>query len=213
MTSHGITAPTLILQVDTSCTFTYTLKVLVYLRHPLYSIVTTIPETHIKDMLQQDEHLVARQVYQSMPKAATAMPIMSHKLHNEYPVVAFLDIKSAYDSVDRSIIWRALANKVQPVLLNLLKNMFDEVLVTVIIHNYESRTIRPRRGVLQGSILSAILYAVFIDDLPRRIQHAPTLTNALAVSTVSTMHMSEAALQDHDRISLRRTYIRATIHC
>ncbi|KAG1435866.1 hypothetical protein G6F56_013799 [Rhizopus delemar] len=28
--------------------------------------------------------------------------------HGETPVLAFLDIKSAYDTVDRSIIWRAL---------------------------------------------------------------------------------------------------------
>lgn len=143
-----------------------------------------------------------------------------HKMHEEYPVVAFLDIKAAYDSVDRSVIWGALANHLEPALLDLLKNMFDEVLVTVIMQNYESRTIRPRRGMLQGSILNPILYAVSIDDLPRRIrngfQQAPTLTNTLTVSTPSTSTVSEAALQDQDRVSLRnrsrRTYLRATIH-
>ncbi|CDH61347.1 hypothetical protein RO3G_14949 [Lichtheimia corymbifera JMRC:FSU:9682] len=32
------------------------------------------------------------------------------EIHNQDPVVAFLDIKSAYDSVDRSVIWGALSD-------------------------------------------------------------------------------------------------------
>jgi hypothetical protein len=34
--------------------------------------------------------------------------------HHHYPVVAFLDIKAAYDTVDRRVIWDALANSSLP---------------------------------------------------------------------------------------------------
>ncbi|KAG0805868.1 hypothetical protein G6F19_014020 [Rhizopus arrhizus] len=48
--------------------------------------------------------------------------------HNHYPVVAFLDIKSAYDTVDRRIIWQSMLASSAPLsLVSLLANMFDDV--------------------------------------------------------------------------------------
>ncbi|CDH60653.1 hypothetical protein RO3G_13746 [Lichtheimia corymbifera JMRC:FSU:9682] len=141
------------------------------------------------------------------------------EIHNQDPVVAFLDIKSAYDSVDRSVIWGALSDHLQPALLELLKNMFDEVSITVIMNNYESRTIHPRRGVLQGSILSPILYAVFIDSLPRQLRVGLARSGyqaspPLSVSTVPTNGVSESQLQDFDRYPVphaaRNSYIDIT---
>ncbi|KAJ8654300.1 hypothetical protein O0I10_009995 [Lichtheimia ornata] len=85
--------------------------------------------------------------------------------------------------------------------------------------DYESRTIRPRRGVLQGSILSPILYAVFIDSLPRQLRLGLESSEyqaspSLLVSTVATNDVSEFQLQDFDHHTLRdparRTYQRIT---
>ncbi|KAG0803592.1 hypothetical protein G6F20_013393 [Rhizopus arrhizus] len=51
--------------------------------------------------------------------------------HNHYPVVAFLDIKSAYDTVDRRIIWQSMLASSAPLsLVSLLANMFDDVSVS-----------------------------------------------------------------------------------
>ncbi|KAG1130130.1 hypothetical protein G6F38_013476 [Rhizopus arrhizus] len=50
--------------------------------------------------------------------------------HNHYPVVAFLDIKAAYDTVDRRIIWQSmLASSAPFCLVSLLANLFDDVSV------------------------------------------------------------------------------------
>lgn len=44
------------------------------------------------------------------------------------PVLAFLDIiKSAYDTVDRAVIWRALETYVSDAMLGLLQHLFDAV--------------------------------------------------------------------------------------
>ena len=60
--------------------------------------------------------------------------------------------------------------------------MFDEVCIAVILKNHQSRFIHPCHGVLQGSILSPLLYAVFIDSLPKRLRAAtPVLTRPILV--------------------------------
>jgi hypothetical protein len=88
----------------------------------------------------------------------------------EAPVLAFLDIKSAYDTVDRAIIWRALETHVSTPLLALLQALFDRVHIEVIIQGYSSTSFMPYTGVLQGSILSPFLYSVYINSLPTALR-------------------------------------------
>jgi hypothetical protein len=93
--------------------------------------------------------------------------------HHHYPVVAFLDIKSAYDTVDRTVIWDALAHSSLPrPILSLLINMFDDVLVSVLIANHNSVPFSPTTGVLQGSVLSPHLYSLYINSLPAVLRAA-----------------------------------------
>ncbi|GAN11500.1 hypothetical protein MAM1_0636d11063 [Mucor ambiguus] len=69
--------------------------------------------------------------------------------HRRRPVVAFLDIKSAYDTVDRRVIWSVLARSSLPrAVLGLLINMFDDVSVSVLIANHNSAAFSPVTGVL-----------------------------------------------------------------
>ncbi|KAG1134192.1 hypothetical protein G6F37_014086 [Rhizopus arrhizus] len=82
--------------------------------------------------------------------------------HNHYPVVAFLDIKSAYDTVDRHIIWQSMLASSAPLsLVSLLANMFDDVSVSVLLQNNVSDPFVPSTGVLQGSVLSPHLYSIY----------------------------------------------------
>ncbi|KAG1435562.1 hypothetical protein G6F56_013925 [Rhizopus delemar] len=71
--------------------------------------------------------------------------------HHHYPVVAFLDIKAAYDTVDRRIIWQSmLASSAPKALVSLLANLFDDVMVSVLLNNVASDPFSPSTGVLQG---------------------------------------------------------------
>ena len=93
--------------------------------------------------------------------------------HHHYPVVAFLDIKSAYDTVDRRVIWDALSHSSLPrPVLHLLINMFDNVLVSVLLANHQSAPFSPATGVLQGSVLSPHLYSLYINSLPAVLRAA-----------------------------------------
>lgn len=88
--------------------------------------------------------------------------------HHHYPSVAFLDIKSAYDTVDRRIVWRTLFNTstFSRPLLWLLMNLFDEVSISVLLSNQSSSSFAPATGLLQGSVLSPHLYSLYINSLP-----------------------------------------------
>ncbi|KAG0895270.1 hypothetical protein G6F33_013670 [Rhizopus arrhizus] len=79
--------------------------------------------------------------------------------HGEPPVLAFLDIKSAYDTVDRAIIWRALETYISPALLGLLQCLFDKVSIEVLVSGFTSPAFWPRTGVLQASQLCFVLFA------------------------------------------------------
>ncbi|KAG1510717.1 hypothetical protein G6F53_006471 [Rhizopus delemar] len=86
------------------------------------------------------------------------------------PALAFLDIKSAYDTVNRNFVWETLSHYVSPPLLGLLRNIFDDIQVEVLLSNATSRRISPKTGVLQGSILSPYLYSVYINKLPAQLR-------------------------------------------
>jgi hypothetical protein len=85
------------------------------------------------------------------------------------PMVAYLDIKAAYDTVHLDILWQRMRERgVQGNLLKTLQALFSNVTSRVVVQGWTSRTLTHRMGILQGSILSPILYAAFIDKLPGR---------------------------------------------
>ncbi|KAG1285509.1 hypothetical protein G6F66_010395 [Rhizopus arrhizus] len=89
------------------------------------------------------------------------------------PVLAFLDIKSAYDTVDRRQVWHMLEKTAPAALISLLRNVFDEVQIEVLLNNATSTRFSPVTGVLQGSILSPFLYSTYINELPRLLRLQP----------------------------------------
>ncbi|EIE88737.1 hypothetical protein RO3G_13448 [Rhizopus delemar RA 99-880] len=107
----------------------------------------------------------------------------SHRL----PVVAFLDIKSAYDTVDRRVIWDALSRSGagSSPCLPLLVHLFDDVSVSVLVSNHSSAPFSPVTGVLQGSVLSPHLYSVYINSLPSLLRQVAAPATHLVPSSGS----------------------------
>jgi hypothetical protein len=125
-----------------------------------------------------------------------------HQYHH-YPTLVFLDIAAAYDSVDRSIIWRHLDHQQVPKrITRVLQSLFNHINVQVLLANYASSFTRPKKGVLQGSILSPLLYAIFIDTLPVLLRNTP-IEKPILLRTVPIGSHSEVSLMQVRRRSTR----------
>ncbi|KAG0926567.1 hypothetical protein G6F28_012981 [Rhizopus arrhizus] len=122
--------------------------------------------------------------------------------HNSFPTLAFLDIKSAYDTVDRSYVWRELQSHLCPALLGILKNLFDHVQIEILLDNRVSYRFSPVTGVLQGSILSPFLYSIYINRLPSILRQPLLFDNSFSGDIVSDLTPSINCLLYADDVVL-----------
>jgi hypothetical protein len=99
--------------------------------------------------------------------------IQKKKALKRTPYLVFLDIKAAYDTVDRALLWRKMAARgTNACMIGVLTALFDANKSAVLIHGKKSDDLNNEMGLLQGSILSPMLYSVFIDDLAVKLRAA-----------------------------------------
>jgi hypothetical protein len=91
------------------------------------------------------------------------------KIFHKPPCVVFLDIKAAYDSVDRLTLWSILSKKIPIHLVKILQCLFDYNYSRVLVCTNTTDEFHHQTGLLQGSILSPLLYSFYIDGLPAAI--------------------------------------------
>ena len=93
------------------------------------------------------------------------------------PELVFLDIKAAYDSVPRPVLWkRCLDIGLQPCVVRSLMTLFDHNSAQLAVKQCRSQPFPQPAGVLQGSVLSPLLYAVYIDLLVEKLRSGPSIT-------------------------------------
>jgi hypothetical protein len=92
-------------------------------------------------------------------------------------VVTFLDIKAAYDTVDRRLLWTRMAHDflVPEQTIGLLRDLFDLNIVILVIKGEDSEDISLKRGLLQGSSISPLLFNIFINELLIELQKLPKI--------------------------------------
>jgi hypothetical protein len=85
-----------------------------------------------------------------------------------------LDIKTAYDKVNRPFLWERMQQLgINQSTISRLKDLFDNNSSILLINGQASEKIRNESGLLQGSSLSPILFNFFIDPLVQEL-NCPT---------------------------------------
>ena len=102
------------------------------------------------------------------------------QLHREFnrPLhVAYIDIKSAFDSVDRTALWKALrSNGVPLFLLQLIEDLHQGTKSRIRVGGQLSQPFETMSGVRQGCILTPSLFCAAIDWILSRCEHTMGIT-------------------------------------
>jgi Reverse transcriptase (RNA-dependent DNA polymerase) len=110
----------------------------------------------------------------------------------------FMDIKAAYDTVDRRILWNDMLTYfgIPFSTVDRIRSLFENNVSRIVLNGKKSKEILNRRGLLQGSSLSPILFNFFIDSLARRLDSCMKIstrgirTNALLFADDLNIHGS-----------------------
>ena len=99
---------------------------------------------------------------------------LQHFIDAQQPLfVCFLDLKGAYDHVNRDLLWEALRRLgISGRLLGALQSMYEGCSVAIKVGGRVSPGLPSRLGLKQGCPLSPTLFGLFSDGLHRHLVHA-----------------------------------------
>jgi hypothetical protein len=83
----------------------------------------------------------------------------------------FIDLEKAYDKVPMNVLWWALRkHKVSTKCNTLIKDMYDNIVISVRTSDEDTNDFSINIGLHQGSALSPYLFALVMDEVTRDIQ-------------------------------------------
>lgn len=125
-----------------------------------------------------------------------------HEIMQQHPDAfhAFLDLRAAYDCVNRNILWNDLEEKfgMDAHMISICQSLFDANVSNLVINGQKSPDIKCKRGLLQGSSLSPLLFNFYINSLLERLDNYPKLrtnnleSNCLFFADDGALHASNA---------------------
>ena len=85
---------------------------------------------------------------------------------------AFIDLKKAFDYIDRKTLWyKCFTAGIKGRLLSVIQSLYLHVQSCVSINGYMSDYFRSNLGLMQGIVMSPVLFALFINDIEINLYH------------------------------------------
>ena len=97
----------------------------------------------------------------------------TRKLAKQSTYVSFIDLRKAFDTVDRTLLWHKLERiGLRGKFYTALKSLYQDVKCCVRVNGNDTPWFDVTSGVRQGCVLSSTMFSVFINDLATRINEA-----------------------------------------
>lgn len=160
------------------------ISLLNYLGKILEKVIATRINQNLKDPNKvQDEQFGFKAGHSTKdPLLRLTNYIKDSYQHFEHTVATFLDIKQAFDTVwHAGLIWKLKTLKIPDAIVHIIANYLKNRSFRVKTDNHLSKARIMEAGVAQGSTLSPLLYAIYVQDMPK---HDKCLHSLYADDTV-----------------------------
>jgi hypothetical protein len=124
--------------------------------------------------------------------------------YNKPLFLCFIDIQKAYDSVDRNLLWKVCrCYSISDKLIRLLKLLHSKIKAQVRIGGKLSEAFEIETGLMQGGIISPMLFNIFFDYVIRKvIDEAGINCIKLAFGSKDFFHTDKYHFEELDVVAL-----------
>ena len=141
----------------------------------IFKIWENILYEKLKDQINLKKIIHIAQFGSQQGKGATdailAINLMQENNSSEALYTATIDLSKAYNRVDRARLWHKLAILgVSHKLISLLKSTYNGYKETYKIGADTTSPLKLKKGLRQGSVLSPILFIIYVNDMLKEIQ-------------------------------------------
>lgn len=181
-----------------------------------FKIYTRILEKRLRNHIEpilEEEQAAFRQNRQTGDNIYIIRSIIERKIEEgEELYLTFIDLKAAFDTVDRSEIWRTLKElKVDKNLIGAIRSSYRTVMARVQLEGQRSEMFEMKKGIKQGDSLSPLLFIIIMDKIIKRIKekysHLDTVIgykNLEAIKLNSLLYADDVVLISNTRGKMQK---------
>ena len=127
---------------------------------------------------------------------------------------AYIDIKKAYDTVNRERLWQILSRYgFSDTFINCIKNLYDNDCVSTVVNGIRTRPIYQSRGVRQGCSLSPLLFALYLADLGDELENSQFGFNIAGTTVSGLLFADDLVLIARTEVGLKELLKIVSRHC
>jgi len=130
--------------------------------------------------------------------------IKSAKRRSSRVYVCLIDASKAFDKVCRSKLWCKLLDILDPLILRLLINYYNNSIAYVMNDGECSEEFKTILGVKQGGCLSPLLFAIYVNPLIKEIENTKSGVKIGKIMIDILLYADDIALVSPDKLSMNR---------
>ena len=174
----------------------------------LTSCIRKVYEAVLLNELKSHAHLLdpAQGGFRANRATVDQVIVLNEICHaNPNSIHAFLDIQTAYDTVDRRILWSTLMNQfgIPLGLVRELAKLMEGNQVKVLLGKDVGISLSATRGLLQGSTLSPLLFNFFINGLIKRLHENGPLVRTHSMYSNNLFFADDAAVHANSETEMQ----------